>query len=92
MAYPNDGGAWGDVRLRIMTEYVFVSNIMYNSCNIKRVRWWNKLFGFSGVVVLSSVEITQANNEDGFRQAVRYFRTNGLEAQVMGMKLHIDIE
>lgn len=71
-----------------MKTYVFLSNIMYNSMAIRRVRWWHKLFGHAGEVVLDRVDIDQADNEDGFRKAVIHFRSKGLEAQVMGIKLH----
>lgn len=71
-----------------MTKYVFLSNIMYNSTAIRRVRWWHKLFGHAGEVVLDYVYVNQVDNEDGFRKAVIYFRNRGLEAQVMGMKMH----
>lgn len=74
-----------------MREYVFLSNIMYNSMAIRRVRWWHKLFGHSGEVVLDRVTVDQTNDEDGFRKAVIHFRAKGLEAQVLGMKLNGDI-
>ena len=74
-----------------MTKYAFLSNIMYNSMSIRRVRWWHKLFGHSGEIVLEEVNVSQTSNDEGFRQAVIHFRSRGLEAQVMGMKMHEDI-
>lgn len=74
-----------------MTKYVFLSNIMYNSMAIRRVRWWHKLFGHAGEIVLEEVNVAQTSNDDGFRQAVIHFRSRDLEAQVMGMKMHEDI-
>ncbi len=74
-----------------MTKYVFLSNIMYNSMAIRRVRWWHKLFGHAGEIVLAEANVAQTSNDDGFRQAVIHFRSRGLEAQVMGMKMHEDI-
>lgn len=71
-----------------MTKYVFLSNIMYNSMAIRRVRWWHKLFGHAGEIVLADFETEE---KDHFRAAVLYFRRQGYEAQVMGMKMHEDI-
>lgn len=71
-----------------MKTYVFLSNIMYNSTAVRRVRWWHKLFGFSGEYVVAEFETEE---KDHFRAAVLYFRRQGYEAQVMGMKMHEDI-
>ncbi len=71
-----------------MTKYVFTINKMYNSEQIHRVRWWNKLFGFPGQFVIADYE---TDEEDHFRAAVLYFRRQGYEAQVMNMKLYKDI-
>lgn len=71
-----------------MTKYVFTINKMYNSEQVRQVKWWNLLFGFTGEFVIADFETEE---EDHFRAAVLYFRRQGYEAQIMGMKLNQEI-
>lgn len=68
-------------------KYVFVSNIMYNSQTIRRVRWWNVLFGFPGEIVLATVICNEKQHTmENYAAAREEFEKTGLFQHVMGRR------
>lgn len=68
-----------------MIQYVYVSNIMYNCGNIKPVRWWNRIFGFPGRVIVATVSLNMSKfTDESYRLARKEFEQLGLRPHVMG--------
>lgn len=72
-----------------MDYYVFLTNNMYASSIIRRVRWWNRLFGFPGRTVVAHAEIDGDLDEDDAYGLVRYeFAEMGLIPHLMGREIY----
>lgn len=72
-----------------MGHYVFLTNNMYASSSIRRVRWWNRLFGFPGRTVVATAEIDVDLDEDDAYGLVRHeFAEIGLIPQLMGREVY----
>lgn len=70
-------------------KYVFVSNNMYNSDQIRPVRWWNKLIGFPGETVRATVALNGVKHftKESFEMAKVEFAESGMYPQIMGRKI-----
>lgn len=70
-------------------KYVFVSNNMYNSDQIRPVRWWNKLIGFPGETVRATVVLNGVRefSDCSFEMAKVEFAESGMYPQIMGRKI-----
>ena len=68
-------------------KYVFVSNNMYNSDQIRPVRWWNKLIGFPGETVRATVVLNGVKHftRESFEMAKAEFAESGMYPQIMGL-------
>lgn len=66
-------------------KYAYVSNIMYDSTTIVPVRWWNKLLGFPGRIVITTQSVdAPRHTPETLILAKRLFKSRGFSERLLG--------
>lgn len=69
-------------------KYVAVTNNMYNSTQIRPVKWWRKIIGFPGETVVGTVHLNMTEfNDESLREAIDAFSSFGFKRQIMGVNI-----
>ncbi|MCW6550362.1 hypothetical protein NFB56_16105 [Yersinia ruckeri] len=73
--------------MTVKSTYVFVTNNMYNSSNIRELKWWNKIIGFPGETVVATINMNVGFSDDAYKTAKEEFAEGGFFPQCMGYRL-----
>lgn len=71
-------------------RYVYAENNMYNCALIYPVRWWNKIFGFPGRTVISTVSFSSditKHSPELYEIAKQELAESGFHPHILGVKL-----